>query len=378
MRVLSILESSALAGPHVYIANMIPSLVHVEMRLLIPNDASDELIFFLRNKDVHYNLIQMQHITLEGEALLRYLWRFPIEIISIIREINKYKPDIVYVAGGAWQFKSVIAGRLAKAVVVWHMNDSKMPLLIRTLFTLLGWIPKAYVYASGRTENYYSRLLLKNKMSQVIQSSVDINLFSPNVRLPADDYLQNISSDDFVVGTIANINPVKGLELLIDIAVLLENKYANVKFLIVGPVSKRQQKYYNSLVERMKKKLISSVEFVGGRSDVRPLLARFNVYLCVSRYESSPISLREALSMGKAVITTDVGDVSDYISNYCGCVEPSRDPSRFVVHLEKYILSSVHRKEASIEARRVALKNFQSTMCAQKHENFFGKILNAN
>jgi len=378
MRVLSILESNALAGPHVYIANIVPSLDNVEMRLLIPNDASDELIFFLHNKDVHYNLIKMQHITLEGKAFLRYLRGFPIEIISIIGEIKKYKPDIVYVAGGAWQFKSVIAGRLAKAVVVWHLNDSSMPLIIRTLFTLLGWIPKAYVYASRRTEHYYSRLLVKKKMSRVIQSSVDTDLFSTNVRLPADEAFPNISSDDFVVGTIANINPVKGLELLIDIAVLVENKYSNVKFLVVGPVSKRQTKYYEALVERMKKNLILSVQFVGGRSDVRPLLARFDVYLCVSRYESSPISTWEALSMGKPVITTDVGDVSDYISNDCGCVEPSRDPSRFVLHLEKYILSPNHRQQASIDARRVALTNFTSTMCAQRHEDFFVKILNAH
>ena len=45
------------------------------------------------------------------------------------------------------------------------------------------------------------------------------------------------------------------------------------------------------------------------------MLNRFDVYLCTSKYESSPISVWEALSMGKPIITKDVGDVSLYVKN---------------------------------------------------------------
>ena len=34
-----------------------------------------------------------------------------------------------------------------------------------------------------------------------------------------------------------------------------------------------------------------NIEFIGGRSDIRPLLKRFDVFVCRSSAESSPLSV---------------------------------------------------------------------------------------
>lgn len=297
------------------------------------------------------------------------------ELIRLTKEIKRHDPEIVYVAGGAWQFKTVIAAKLAKSTIVWHLNDTYMPLIIRVIFYIFCWIPNAYVYASNRTKNYYMNPIINNKKNQVIQSSVDTDYFSPTIKLTKDKTLKEFSNKDFIIGVIANINPVKGLELMIDIASTIKDDCPNVKFLIVGPVSSRQTHYYNTLIERIKNKKISSIQFLGSRNDIRPLLKSFNLYLCVSKYESSPISIWEALAMGKPVITTDVGDVSEFITKDCGVVESSRDPFKFANHIRKYINSSSHLQISGKRARQIALENFDSNKCAQKHEIFFRKIL---
>ena len=48
---------------------------------------------------------------------------------------------------------------------------------------------------------------------------------------------------------------------------------------------------------------------------MRPLLKRFDVYVCSSKAESSPISVWEAMSMAKPIVSTSVGDVPLYVQN---------------------------------------------------------------
>jgi glycosyltransferase involved in cell wall biosynthesis len=375
MNCLVILESNALAGPHVYVANINKHLNYFDMKLLIPKNSSNNLLNFLNDKKINYKLVELQHITLNFKSLFSYIFGFPIDLIRLVKEIKNHSPDIVYVAGGALQFKTVIAAKLSKSTFIWHLNDTHMPLIIRVLFCMFCWMPNGYVYASNRTEKYYKNSIIKNKKSQVIQSSVDTNYFSPSIEFTKDKSLNDFSINDFIVGVVANINPVKGLELLIDIAATIKDDCPNVKFVIVGPVSLRQAGYYKKLIKKIKNKKISSIQFIGSRADIRPFLSIFDLYLCVSKYESSPISIWEALAMGKPVITTDVGDVSDYISEDCGVVEASRDPFLFAHHIKKYINSNSHLKLSGEKARQLALENFDSYKCAQKHDDFFKKLL---
>jgi len=45
--------------------------------------------------------------------------------------------DIVH-CNGAWQVKGIIAGKLAGAKVVWHLNDTRMPFFIKVVFSFLA------------------------------------------------------------------------------------------------------------------------------------------------------------------------------------------------------------------------------------------------
>ena len=46
---------------------------------------------------------------------------------------------------------------------------------------------------------------------------------------------------------------------------------------------------------------------------MRPLLKRFDIFICSSLSESGPMTLWEAMSMAKPIVSTDVGDVSHYV-----------------------------------------------------------------
>ena len=96
---------------------------------------------------------------------------------------------------------------------------------------------------------------------------------------------------------------------------IIQINYENVLFLVLGNTSISQSKYQNALIRKVYQLGIENFYWAGSRKDVRPLLKRFDVYVCSSKSESSPISVWEAMSMARPIVSTHVGDVPLYIQN---------------------------------------------------------------
>ena len=70
------------------------------------------------------------------------------------------------------------------------------------------------------------------------------------------------------------------------------------------------------------------VEFHGASSQVPRLLARARLFVLPSRYEGMPNALLEAMAVGLPVIATDVGGVTDIVTNGAnGVIVPAENPA---------------------------------------------------
>ena len=72
----------------------------------------------------------------------------------IISLIYKEKFDLVHVSGGSWQFKGVIAGKISKTKVVWHLNDTFTPYIVRLIFKQINFLADSFIFSSKKTKNY--------------------------------------------------------------------------------------------------------------------------------------------------------------------------------------------------------------------------------
>ncbi len=276
--------------------------------------------------------------------------------------------DLVYVCGGSWQYKGAIAGKIAGVKVLWHLNDTCMPWVFRKVFSCLSGLADGYVYASERSKRYYGPLVNRGKPEFVIPAPVDTAQFDPEGSYSGDEDLLEKWAGKFIIGTVANINPIKGLETFIRAVAILNKRVDQVHFVVVGPVYKNQQGYFDSLQRLCKEMSVSNIEFVGSRSDVRPLLKRFDAYVCSSLAESSPISVWEAMSMGKPVVSTDVGDVPLNIRDgYNGFVVEIGNPQALADRLEQLATNTEMCREFGQRARGVAVQELDVTMCAERH-----------
>ena len=317
IKALYIVEEPKLGGPQVQMARVAAALSeHVDVKLMIPDGDNALFCELCDELNVIYEVVRLSGLTRQLGPLAKFLFRSPFEIAVLARKIRNEKPDVIHCWGGAWQFKAAIASKMTGVPLVWLLNDTSLPGYIRRIFQFFARRSGAsFIFASHKTEDYYGSLLPADTHKTVIQSMVDIDAFDPEAQYPGDEELIASLGEDFVVGVIANVSPVKGLETFVRVASHSQKAYRKCSFVIVGQTYKRQGALRDKLEVLAAEQGVHSLHFAGARKDVRPLLQRFDAYLCSSVSESSPVAVWEAMAMATPIVSTRVGDVPYFIED---------------------------------------------------------------
>ena len=147
-------------------------------------------------------------------------------------------------SGGCWQSKGVFAAKIAQIKVVWELNDTYTPTLVRVFFFFFSRMANGFIFASDRTRKYYKKFISINTKSFVIQSPVDINLFDPNKKIKNEKFLNKKKfKKKIIIATVGNINPNKGHITFLKTAKNLMEYQKKIIFIVVGPIYKSQKKY---------------------------------------------------------------------------------------------------------------------------------------
>ena len=113
---------------------------------------------------------------------------------------------------------------------------------------------------------------------------------------------------------------------------------------------------------------LSNIDFVNSCSDVRPLLQRFDIFTITSLSETGPMTLWEAMSMEKAIVTTDVGDVRKFVKDDInGYIINIRDPDTLAKKIAKLIIYPEIRKNFGKKVRQVVKSKLDLKICADLH-----------
>ncbi len=377
IKVANIIEDGRYGGPQARIVDTAVALKSdILTTVIMPVEDSDVFKDRCNAVAVKYKMLPITRITRDWKIAVRYLLYWPIEIASITRFLKREKFDLVHVSGGSWQYKGVIAGKLARKKVLWHLNDTSMPGFIRFLFSLVCRFADGFIFASERSKAYYRPLIRSCKDEFLIQAPVVTKRFDPMLTFRGDDELLKMFDTSFVIGTVANVNPLKGLETYIQAAALLNKSLNNVVFVVIGAIYPSQNRYYKFLLELCSELQVPNIEFVGSRADVRPLLNRFDIYVCSSNAESSPISVWEAMAMAKPVVSTDVGDVPRYVQNgENGFIVNVGDSDAMAKNLSLLLADNSMREEFGKRSRNVAVKELDISHCAERHIAAYNAVL---
>ncbi|MGW3560683.1 GT4 family glycosyltransferase PelF [Streptomyces sp. NPDC000963] len=148
------------------------------------------------------------------------------------------------------------------------------------------------------------------------------------------------------------VDPIKDLETLIRALALVRERMPAVRLRLFGGTP-RGGEAYRERCEALAAELghADAVTFEGRVDDIKDAYAAGNVVMLSSISEGFPFTLIEAMSCGRATVSTDVGGVREAVGD-TGLVVPPRDPAA-MADAALALLGDAARRRAMGEAARL-------------------------
>lgn len=120
-----------------------------------------------------------------------------------------------------------------------------------------------------------------------------------------------LSPCDIVAVTIGRLNPAKGVQYLLKALSGIAAQYKSIRLFIIG------DGFYRNYLERLVLDygLTDNVRFLGERDDVKELLHISDIFIFPTLSEGLPVSLLEAIAIGKPALASDIGPVREVIKD---------------------------------------------------------------
>jgi glycosyltransferase involved in cell wall biosynthesis len=121
----------------------------------------------------------------------------------------------------------------------------------------------------------------------------------------------NLGEQDFVIGTMGRLVPVKGLDCFLRAAQIIHRQRPNVKFIIAGDGPLK------SSLQSMARQygLDPNVLFLGHRNDSYNILRLMDLFVLPSSSEGIPMVLLEALALARPVVASRVGGIPEVVEH---------------------------------------------------------------
>ncbi len=167
----------------------------------------------------------------------------------------------------------------------------------------------------------------------------------------------DFSADGPVVGAVAVMRTQKRLADWLAVANNVAAAHPDVRFLLVGDGPEmphvRQWIAANGLQER--------VRLTGFREDGRRLLALCDIYLITSGFEGLPLSMLEAMALGKPVVATAVGGIPEVIrSGENGMLASIGDIQQLAAQVNALLINEKAAHQLGNEARNTVEAHFHT------------------
>jgi len=292
----------------------------------IGNESDGKWSKMLQPHGIEYRFIKMQRNGLNP------VWDF-VSFVQLVRLLKKEKPDKVFTS----QAKMVLYGGLAAH---WLGIRDVYPLIAGLGSIFLSGGLKGHILKKILTCGY--RLSLRRSPSVFFQNRDDASFFVDNRIVSSERIVflngSGVNLDQFAKqpfpGTfgflcVCRIIRDKGVLEYLSACRMVRKQHPEIRCLLVGPYDSNP----SALNQADLQPYIDdrSIEYFGEQADVRPYLAQCSVYVLPSYREGTPKSVLEAMSCGKAVITTDApGCRETVIDGENGFLVPVKDDKAIV------------------------------------------------
>jgi glycosyltransferase involved in cell wall biosynthesis len=279
----------------------------------------------------------------------------------ILELIRNEKIDVISTHSGRDSLLAGIAGRLSrKKPVIVRTRHLALPITSKVSY---GFLPHKVVTVSEYVRQYLINEGIPAEKVIAIPTGIDISRFDP------DKYNENLrqglrlKSDVPIVGTIAILRRKKGHHILLDAIPLILQKIPEAVFVFAGDGPQRQ-----NITNKIKNSGLSDRVFLLGlRKDIPNILKSIDVFVLPTLQEALGTSFIEAMAMGRPVIGTDVGGVSEVIKDGLnGYLAEPNNPHALADAVIRMLRDKEKAKIMGMEGRKIVEQNYTVEKMCEK------------
>ncbi|HAJ57172.1 MAG TPA: hypothetical protein DCL35_05320 [Candidatus Omnitrophica bacterium] len=202
---------------------------------------------------------------------------------------------------------------------------------------------------------------------EVVYSGVDLGLLRP---VYAADRLRP-DGGVYTVGMFGRLEPVKGAGYFIEAAGIALKECDDVKFLIVGDGSLR-----NELEDKVRRAgLAEKIIFTGWREDIDAVMSGLDILVLPSLNEAVGRSALEAQAMGIPVVATKVGGVPEIVKDgVTGLLVGPGDAGALAEAILKLLKDDKKRSDMGQAARGWVDEKFSDRVMIKSFEEIYRKL----
>lgn len=241
----------------------------------------------------------------------------PATLPALLKALDRRGTDLLHMHGyGATTFGRLAAARRRlPAVLHEHANLTNTPWFQRVADRFLAPYTDIALAVSKSTADFVVRArLVPEERTKVVYLGVPLEEFSrPRnaEEVAAARRALNVPADAFAIGTVTRLMPSKGNEYLVEAARLVIGRLPRARFYIVG--EGEQQGELEARARALG--LGDRLTFCGFRRDVAEAFTAFDLAVFPSLWEGTPLTVLEALAMGKAIVATDADGLQDVLTD---------------------------------------------------------------
>lgn len=289
---------------------------------------------------------------------------FIFRVLKIMRFFKKNRFDVIH----SWHWSSDISEPLAARLAGIPYVYTKKAMGWGNRFW--DWKSKLSTKVIAVNEDMVS-LYFSNMLNKIEKFPLAIDTNRYQYMPKSEELMQQlgISTFDFVIVSVANLVPVKGIETLLEAINNLND--GRIKTLIVGDDNNEYGQELKIQYENNK-----SIMFIGKQLDVKPYLALADLFVIPTkdegRKEGIPNAPLEAMAMERIVLGSNISGIYDILNPFPDCMFKADDVNSLSKKIETVMNMPVaEKKELSKAMRQRVVDVFSIEDFLKNHQSLY-------
>lgn len=278
----------------------------------------------------------------------------PATYTALLKVLRKKQADVLHMHGyGATTFGRLCAWRMGiPAILHEHANHGDTPWFQKVADRVLAPHTDLAIAVSESTREFTVRArLMPEERTKTVYLGAPLDEFARQrsaAEIAAARTALGMQPGDVAIGTVTRLMPAKGNEFLVAAAPEIVRRHPRARVYIAGEGELKDALEAQARALNLGDRLV----FLGFQRDVGAVLSAYDLLVFPSLWEGTPLTVFEALAMGKPIVATDADGLMDVLRDRRDAlVVPRRDAARVAKAVCQLIEQPALAAELSAGAR---------------------------